>query len=337
METEMNRHQTNPELILVVDDEIQMQKMMLSMLEDSGFSAISASGGEEALNILQKDDVSVVISDITMPNMDGIALTERIKRTTCCDVILTTGFRRDFSYEKAIEKGASDFIEKPFECKELVMRLMRVLKERRLRNELKQRLHQSYRVLNGVVHALSLSIEARDPYTAGHQKRVSDLAGSIAEKMGLAQDRVTGIRMAGEIHDLGKIAVPAEILSKPRKLSEMEFSLIKTHPEVGYNILSGIEFPWPIAETVFQHHERLDGSGYPRGLAGPDILLEARIMSVADVVEAIASHRPYRPALGMAVAAEEIQKYRGISYDPEVVDACLEIILEQNLTFREAC
>jgi response regulator RpfG family c-di-GMP phosphodiesterase len=327
---------TDHELILVVDDETQMQEMILTRLEDAGYSAIPASGAEEALNVLQKRDVSVVISDITMPGMDGIALTEKIKAATCSDVILMTGYRRDFSYEKAIEKGASDFIQKPFECKELVMRLVRVLKERRLRNELKNRLHQTFGVLNGVVHALSLSIEARDPYTAGHQKRVSGFAGAIADKMGLEEDRITGIRMAGKIHDLGKIAVPAEILSKPKKLSETEFALIKTHPEVGFNILRGIEFPWPIAEIVYQHHERIDGSGYPRGMAGSDILLESRIMAVADVVEAISSHRPYRPALGMAVAAEEIQKYKGISYDPEVVDACLEIIHEPILTFKEA-
>lgn len=333
----MDINKINHELILIVDDEVQMQEMVLMTLEESGFSAITASTGDEALQILQESDVSIVISDITMPGMDGIALTEKIKKNTCSDIVLMTGYRRDFSYEKAIEKGASDFIQKPFESKELVMRLMRVLNERRLRTELKKRLHQTFSVLNGVIHALSLSIEARDPYTAGHQKRVSELAGAIAEKMGLQKDRVTGIRLAGKIHDLGKIGVPAEILSKPKKLSETEFSLIKTHPEVGYNILSEIEFPWPIAEIVYQHHERIDGSGYPLGLAGADILLESKIMAVADVVEAIASHRPYRPALGKAAAAEEIRKKSGTFYDPAVVEACLEIICGPNLILKEAC
>jgi HD-GYP domain-containing protein (c-di-GMP phosphodiesterase class II) len=140
--------------------------------------------------------------------------------------------------------------------------------------------------------------------------------------------------MAGKIHDLGKIAVPAEILSKPRKLSDAEFTLIKTHPDVGYNILKKINFPWPIAETVHQHHERIDGSGYPRGLKANEILLEAKIMAVADVVEAIASHRPYRPALGIEAAADEIRQNRGTSYDPEVVDACLRIITRPDFTFE---
>jgi putative nucleotidyltransferase with HDIG domain len=325
------------EKILIVDDEVQMRNMACFMLEEKGFECITASGGEEAMQLIQKKDISVVITDITMPGMDGIALTQEIKEETCSDVILMTGFTKDFSYEKAIENGASDFIQKPFECNELLIRLGRVLKERRLRTELKERLHQTFDVLKGVVHALSLSIEARDPYTAGHQKRVSDLAGAIAEEMGLPKDRVTGIRLAGEIHDLGKIAVPAEILSKPYKLSNMEFSLIKTHPDVGYNILKEIEFPWPIAEIVYQHHERFDGSGYPRGLKADEILLDARIMAVADVVEAIASHRPYRPALGMETAAAEIQKHRGVYYDPEVVDTCLRIIDKPNFILKEAC
>jgi putative nucleotidyltransferase with HDIG domain len=325
------------ELILIVDDEVQMRKMTRFMLEENGYECTTASGGEEAIQLINTKDFSVVITDITMPGMDGISLTKKIKEAACSDVILMTGFTKDFSYETAIENGASDFIQKPFESNELLIRLGRVLKERRLRTELKGRLHQTFDVLKGVVHALSLSIEARDPYTAGHQKRVSDLAGAIATEMGLLKDRVTGIRLAGEIHDLGKIAVPAEILSKPNKLSDMEFSLIKTHPDVGYNILREIEFPWPIAQIVYQHHERLDGSGYPRGLKADGILLEARIMAVADVVEAIASHRPYRPALGMEAAAAEIQKNRGIIYDPEVVDTCLGIIGRPNFILKEAC
>lgn len=329
----MDTQKIQNELILVVDDEEEIQQLLLFTLEDNGYTAIGASGGNEALQILQEIDVSVVVSDITMPRMNGVALTETIKSATCADVILMTGYKRDFSYEKAIESGASDFIEKPFQGKELLMRLRRVLKERRLRTELKKRLDQVSSVLDGVVHAMSLSIDARDPYTAGHQKRVSDLASEIAMGMGLSEDQITGIRMAGEIHDLGKIAVPAEILSKPRKLTDVEYRLIQTHPEVGYNILRQINFPWPIAETVYQHHERFDGSGYPRGLKGEEILPEARIMAVADVVEAIASHRPYRPALGIDAAVEEIRNQRDAFYDPEVVDACLDIITKPNFSF----
>jgi putative nucleotidyltransferase with HDIG domain len=185
------------------------------------------------------------------------------------------------------------------------------------------------KALGATVKAIALVVETRDPYTAGHQKRVVDLARAIAQEMGLSADRVDGIRMAGVIHDIGKIAVPAEILSKPTKLREVEFSLIKIHPEAGYEILKEIESPGAVDQIIFQHHERVDGSGYPQGLCGEEILLEARILAVADVVEAIASHRPYRPSLGIEKAIEEISKNRGIYYDSNVVDACLKLFHEK--------
>ncbi len=166
----------------------------------------------------------------------------------------------------------------------------------------------------------------RDPYTAGHQKRVTDLACAIAEEMSLSKEQIEGLQMAGLIHDVGKILVPAEILSKPGRLTEIDFSMIETHPKVGYDILKTIEFPYPVAQIVIQHHERMDGSGYPAGLTGKEILLEARILAVADVVEAIASHRPYRPALGQDKAIEEISQNRGVLYDPKAVDACLKVL-----------
>lgn len=179
--------------------------------------------------------------------------------------------------------------------------------------------------MNGIIQTIALIVEMRDPYTAGHQKRVGDLAAAIAAEMELSRERVEGVRIAGIIHDLGKIAVPAEILSKPGKLSVIEYNLVKMHPQVGFDMLKGIEFPWPLAQVVFQHHERMDGSGYPQGLKGKDIILEARITAVADVVEAMSSHRPYRPALGFSYAKEEIIKNKGILYDPAVVDACISV------------
>jgi PAS domain S-box-containing protein len=183
--------------------------------------------------------------------------------------------------------------------------------------------------LEGTIQAMAMAVEIRDPYTAGHQRRVADLAGSIAAEMGMDEEQVHFIRIAGRIHDIGKISVPAEILSKPGKLSEAEFNLIKAHPQTGYDIFSGIEIPWPVADVIYQHHERIDGSGYPRGLKGKDILLEARILAVADVVEAMASHRPYRPAVGLDEGLEEIFSKRGILYDPDVVDACLALFREK--------
>jgi HD-GYP domain-containing protein (c-di-GMP phosphodiesterase class II) len=183
--------------------------------------------------------------------------------------------------------------------------------------------------MGGIIQAMSLTVEAKDPYTSGHQRRVSDLARAIAQEMNLPEDQIDGIRMSGAIHDIGKISVPSEILSKPTKLSPLEFSLIKNHPNVGYDILRDIEFPWPIAQITLQHHERINGSGYPMGISGNEILLEAKILAVADVVEAIASHRPYRPAYDIGVALNEIAQKKGILYEPDVVAACLRVFEEK--------
>ena len=189
------------------------------------------------------------------------------------------------------------------------------------------------KALEGIIQAVALTVEKRDPYTAGHQRRVADLARAISTKMGLAKKQINGIRIAASIHDLGKTCVPADILSKPGRLTEHEFGIIKAHPEVGYDILKGIQFPWPIAETVLQHHERLDGSGYPAGLKGNSVIVEARIVAVSDVVEAMSSHRPYRPALGIDIALDEIRKGRGIAYDTDTVDACTSLFENNHYQF----
>lgn len=202
--------------------------------------------------------------------------------------------------------------------------------EENLKNTL-AKLRQS---LGGIIKAMALTVESRDPYTAGHQRRVADLARAIADEMHLSKDQVEGIRIAGVIHDLGKISIPAEILSKPGRISDIEFSLIKTHSQVGFDILQSIEFPWPVAQIVYQHHERMDGSGYPRGLAGENILMEARVLMVADVVEAMSSHRPYRTALGVDKALEEISKNSGLVYDAKVVEACLRLFTEKKFAFK---
>jgi len=210
------------------------------------------------------------------------------------------------------------------------------IERKRAEKELEESLKKLRSVLEGTIHAIAGIVETRDPYTAGHQRRVADLACAIAREMNLSEDRIEGIRMAATIHDIGKIAVPAEILSKPGKLSSVEMSIIKTHSLVGYEILRGIDFPWPIAEIVYQHHERLDGSGYPRGLKGDKILLEAKILAVADVVEAMISHRPYRPALTLNIALKEITENSGTLYDPEVVKACRELFLKKKFRFENS-
>jgi putative two-component system response regulator len=181
------------------------------------------------------------------------------------------------------------------------------------------------KLFDGTVEAIAALYEKRDPYTAGHQRRVAQLACAIARKMGLPEEQIYSIHITGVVHDIGKIAVPGDILSKSGKLSTEEFNIVKTHPQVAYEVLRTLEFPWPVAETILQHHERLDGSGYPNGICGEDIILEARILCVADVVESMISHRPYRPALGKKKAIKEIMQNSGILYDPRVADACYKI------------
>lgn len=190
------------------------------------------------------------------------------------------------------------------------------LKTLRLEKELEDNLKIMRECLGGIIRAMELAVEKKDPYTAGHQQRVSDLARTIATQMGLPKQNIEGIRIAASIHDIGKIAIPAEVLTKPGRLSQNEFAMIQNHVKVAYEIVKEVDFPWPIATIILQHHERLDGSGYPQGLKDHDTILEARILAVADVVEAMSSHRPYRPALGTDKALEEIEKNKGKLYHP---------------------
>lgn len=199
--------------------------------------------------------------------------------------------------------------------------------------KLEQTLGNLKNAMGATIQAIAHVVEMRDPYTAGHQTRVAALAYSIADHMGLPPHMIEGIAMAGLIHDIGKISVPAEILSKPGKLTQKEFELIKDHPQTGHDILKDVEFPWPIARIIGQHHERLNGTGYPLGLKGEETLLEAKIIGVSDVVEAIASHRPYRPARGIEAALEEIEQNKAILYDPDVVAACLWLFREKGYNF----
>jgi PAS domain S-box-containing protein len=204
------------------------------------------------------------------------------------------------------------------------------LRVRRDREEYMQKLAGSMR---STVQALSNTVEVRDPYTAGHQRRVAELAAAVAQRMGWSEERAQAIFLAGMVHDIGKIAVPSEILSKPGRLSSAEMLLVRTHAEAGYEVLKGVDFPWPIAQIVREHHERLDGSGYPQGLKGDAILIEARVLAVCDVVEAMTTHRPYRPGLGLDLALHTIEQGRGTLFEPEVVDHCLRVIREAGFRF----
>ncbi|MDJ0781096.1 MAG: response regulator [Desulfosarcinaceae bacterium] len=326
--------------ILIVDDDDAIRDVLLHGIRHIGIDCYAAESGLAALEILQRHEIDIVVSDINMPGMNGLELTQQIKAQYDCDVMIMTGFVGTFTYEEIIGRGASDFIQKPIRIPEFIARIKRIIAERDTRDERNQALTEIQRnlgkfkrAMDGIVQAMSLTVEFRDPYTAGHQERVAQLACAIAAHMGLPQDRINGLRMAAIIHDLGKITIPAEILCKPGKLLPLEYELIKNHVQAGYDILKKIEFPWPLADIIYQHHERLDGSGYPNGVEGEQIHLEARIIAVSDVFETIASHRPYRPSLGINSAVEEIRANMGRLYDPVVAEACLHVVEEEGFSF----
>jgi putative nucleotidyltransferase with HDIG domain len=227
-------------------------------------------------------------------------------------------------------KMNQELIAEIYVLKKRIQELENSEAERKPAEEARQEsLEQLRRAVETTIQVLVMAVEVKDPYTAGHQRRVTNLARTMATEMGLPPEKIEGLRVAGVIHDIGKITLPTEILSKPTKMSAIEISLISEHVRLGYNILKNVESPWPIAEIVYQHHERMNGSGYPRNLKGEEILIEARILAVADVVEAMASNRPYRPALGLDAALEEIEKNRGIFYDNAAADACLRLFREK--------
>jgi len=279
-----------------------------------------------------------------MPDMTGLQVFKEIKSINpYVPIIFHTGtaamrderrdLRRQFRPHAYVQKGdpeqLMDTVVSAVESYRIIVRNVKLSES--LYKELKKSTDKVKTNIEGTIHAMAMTVEMRDPYTAGHQRQVADLASAIAVKMGIPSEQSDSIHLAGTIHDIGKMQVPTEILSKCGKLTALEFDMIKTHSQAGYDILKTIEFQWPIAEFVLQHHERMDGSGYPAGLKGESILIEARILSVADVVDAIVPHRPYRPALGIEKAQEEIFDNRGIGYDSDVVDACLSIISENNV------
>jgi putative two-component system response regulator len=335
-----NSDSIHSEMILVVDDDQAICNVLQAGIQMAGYQCYIAQSPASALDLLENISMDVVVADIKMPEMSGIELAQIVKRKYKSDVIIMTGFIEDFNYEDIVEQGASDFLQKPVRIAEFVARLKRVLSERAARIDLKNalanvklNLDKLRRAMEGTVQAISTTVEMRDPYTAGHQQRVADLACTIAEAMDLPEDEVYGLRMASVIHDLGKITVPSEILSKPGRLSDLEYELIKSHVQAGYDILKQIEFPWPLADIILQHHERLDGSGYPKGLKGDQIMQAARILAVSDVFETIASHRPYRPSLGMPRALEELRENSDRLYDSKVVEVCLSLVEQGRFEF----
>jgi response regulator RpfG family c-di-GMP phosphodiesterase len=333
--------ETKQRKVLIVDDDEAIQRILSRIVEKIGRECETAASAEEARRIMDKEVFDLILCDIHLPGESGMVLIKHaLSVYPDTAIIMVSGLEDPDVVEQALKLGAYGYIVKPFKTSEVLINISSAFRRQGLevesriyRENLEQmvadRTTKLQNVLDGVIQVIARIVESRDPYTAGHQQRVAEIACAMAEKMGFSQDRVKGIRMAGIIHDLGKISVPAEILSKPGRLNDMEFGLIKAHPLTGYDILKGIDFPWPIAEMVYQHHERIDGSGYPRGLKGKEILPEAQILGVADVVEAMASHRPYRAKLGIDKALDEISKNRGVLYDTEAADSCLKIFKDK--------
>lgn len=331
--------------LLLVEDEKSLAKyLQISLRDEAGnvFNVKNANYLNEALEIAGNEEFDVVLLDLNLPDSNGLdTLIKFRQRFPDIAIVILTGLEdKEFSLQ-AVKEGAQDYLVKgETEAGVLVRSIFYAIERNRFildRRQGRLELEESYEKLktisDGIILAMEKIVETRDPYTAGHQRRVAQLAKAIAIKLNLPKETINAIFIGGIIHDIGKIYVPAEILSKPGKLSTIEFSIIKTHPQVGYDILKNINFPFPVDKIVFQHHERMDGSGYPLGLQQDEIMIEAKIISVADVMEAMASIRPYRAALGAEAALNEIKTNRGKLYYSDAVDACVELFEKDNFTF----
>ena len=338
-----NSYEQEKTKVMVVDDDDSVLKTTTLILEEEGYLVEAFSTGKEAIDKFN-NNIHAIVLDINMTDLTGLQVFKKIKSINpYVPIIFHTGttakqgerrdLRRQFRPHAYVQKGdpeqLMDTVVSAVESYGNILRNVKLSES--LYEELKKSSDKIKTNIEDTIHAMAMTVEMRDPYTAGHQRQVANFASSIAEKMSIPKEQIDSIHLAGTIHDIGKMQVPTEILSKCGKLTGLEYDMIKTHPQAGYDILKTIRFQWPIAEFVLQHHERMDGSGYPSGLSGNDILIEAKILSVADVVDAIVPHRPYRPALGIEKAKEEISNNRGILYDSNVVDACLSIISDNNV------
>jgi len=332
--------------ILAIDDEPMVRESIAAYLEDSGFEMLQAFNGREGLDLFRREKPDLILVDLRMPEVDGLDVLSAVRGEspgTPIIVVSGTGVMQDAI--EALRGGAWDFVTKPIaDMAVLEHAVAKALERAALLREnaayqtdletrildrtadLEKANVQLRAALTATVNSIATMAEMRDPYTAGHQKKVSLLAEALAKELGLSEDRVECVRVAGMVHDIGKVCVPLELLAKPSKLEVHEMEYIKMHSTWGHEILKDIPLPWPVAEIVLQHHERLDGSGYPRGLTGAALLQESRIIAVADVVEAMSSHRPYRPSMGVGLALAEITANRGIKYCPDCVDACKRLL-----------
>jgi putative two-component system response regulator len=325
-------------LVLIVDDNATNIDLLVNTLKDEYRLGI-AKRGATALEYAAKYHPDLVLLDIMMPEMDGYEVCARLKTapdTGSIPIIFITAMSETVNKTKGFALGAVDYITKPFHAAEVKARVQAHLAMAQMKAQLHsqntlleqmvaKKTEEIKDMLHGIISSMALMVEIRDPYTAGHQQRVAQLACTIAAGMGLSAERIEGLRIAAILHDVGKIRIPVSILTRTGQLLAAEMDVIKIHPQISHDILKNIPFPWPCARMVLEHHERLDGSGYPLGISGQEILLESRILAVADVTEAKSSFRPYRPAQGIEAALAELREHRGILYDSDAVDACLKL------------
>lgn len=318
-------------LLLVEDNPGDARLVRALLAETGGFELGHAETMAAARAWLADNDADVVLLDLSLPDSHGLETIDKMRGLApLVPIVVFTGLADEDVGVAAVKRGCQDYLVKGVGDGHLISRTVLYAIERKtLEIERQQSAERMKKVLLQTVRAVSLTLEMRDPYTAGHQRRVANLAVAIGRAMGWSDHTLEGLQTGALIHDLGKINVPSDFLSRPGKLSDAAFGVVRSHAAVGAEIVAGVDFPWPVADMIRQHHERLDGSGYPEGLVAAEIIPEARILAVADVVEAISSHRPYRPALGMEVALAEIRDHRGTRYDPEVVDACERVIADQ--------
>ena len=334
-------------LVLIVDDNATNLDLLISTLKPDYRLGIAKTGAK-AIDYATKFSPDLILLDIMMPGMSGYEVCADLKRkeeTSSIPLIFITSLNETSSKTKAFEMGAVDYITKPFHSAEVKARVrthiaLEAMKTRLrsqnsiLEQAVERKTQEMKEMLNGTIYSMALMVEIRDPYTAGHQQRVAQLACTLADKLGLAERVVQGIHIAGLLHDVGKIRIPVSILNRSGPLLDAELEVIKKHPQISFEILKNIPFPWPCAQMVFQHHERLDGTGYPLAVRGDDILLESRILAVADVMEATSSFRPYRPAQGIETALAALREERGRAYDGDVVDVCLELFEKDGYQFE---
>lgn len=314
--------------ILLADGNQRIQDLASDTCAKLGYHLTIAESSEQAVERLSKHRFDLLISESESPEIDGICLLNMAKvLDPDARVMLLSDPPIQRNVFDHLRNDLDDIIWKPLDADELQFRTARCIelkqKETVTVKRHRDQIGQLYKALEASLSTLAHTVESRDPYMKGHQKGVSEIAESIALALGLDETHITGVRVAGSIHDIGKISVPVEILNKPEKLNDYEYELVKNHPQVGYDITQHIDFPWPVAKILQQHHERWDGSGYPEGLEGENILIGARILSVADVVEAMSAQRPFRSDSGIDKGMAEIKAHKGIFYDPEVVEACL--------------